>query len=41
MLGGTLTILTEDGAVLEIFRQEPGQPSELIADNQGTLEFTT
>ena len=36
MLGGTLTILTEDGAVLEIFRQEPGQPSELIADNQGT-----
>ncbi|MFL2603212.1 MAG: T9SS type B sorting domain-containing protein, partial [Flavobacteriaceae bacterium] len=36
MLGGTLTILTEDGAVLEIFRQEPGQPSVLIADNQGT-----
>ena len=23
MLGGTLTILTEDGAVLEVFRQEP------------------
>ena len=36
MLGGTLTILTEDGAVLEIFRQEPGKPSDLIADNQGT-----
>ena len=36
MLGGTLTILTEDGAVLEIFRKEPGQPSVLIADNQGT-----
>ena len=36
MLGGTLTILTEDGAVLEIFRQEPGQPSVLIADNQGS-----
>ena len=31
MLGGTLTILTEDGAVLEIFRQ-----GVLIADNQGT-----
>ena len=36
MIGGTLTILTEVGAVLEIFRQEPGQPSVLIADNQGT-----
>ena len=32
MLGGTLTILTEEGAVLEIFRQGP----VLIADNQGT-----
>ncbi|MDC0355314.1 hypothetical protein OAM97_03800, partial [Flavobacteriaceae bacterium] len=31
MIGGTLTILTEDGAVLEIFRQ-----GVLIADNQGT-----
>ena len=31
MVGGTLTILTEDGAILEVFRQ-----GVLIADNQGT-----
>ena len=32
MTGGTLTILTEDGAVLEIFKN-----GYLIADNQGTI----